>query len=976
LVFATPMGFMLTGIQQVLSKLEAADRAHQKEAAGGFLLMSVKYLCGFVVAVFTADVILHLPSKWRMALLVVFLGCMSVLGVAAWYIAVRRRNRLEHIARFLEGRDPSLGSRLINLLQLRDSCRDPELSPLTRELARQAVEGYSAELKGTPLERLARTGELRLQTKRALVALAIFAGVLAVFFRVTAVELARFADPFGDHPPYSLTRLEILSPGPAGTNVVYGKGLVVRVQVGGHRPKELFLTCFPPGHPEKAKTLPMFEKAGIGFDQLIEPVHTDLLVYAHTKDKAAMSRQARIGVLLTPRLEHAWLMISPPAYTRIGPSEKPYTFQNAQALAGSELRFRLQSNRPLREGQLEFAGASGVQSLDMTPIGPKEVSGTIIATESGQLRFALTDADGLPSEKVWEGVLTVTHDLPPEIQISTPERDSFVAVDFKLQAQIDASDDYGVEVMRIHTGLNGLYDRPRTFTNTPPAREQRQTVELDFQAMGYSPGDVVSLYAEAIDTAPDPHVARSSTVRLFVISVEDYNTFLREQTDMAEIAEKYEELMNTLQEFIEQQKELSARAEKLEQQIASSSPAQREKLAMQLDELLAKQSELNTRLEQHADQMDNFVRKDPVYDVERDLQEMLDKLAEKIRNSTGANTASNAKIAQRSRPEGPRQVSADLAEAFKAAADDQVARLEGVQEETDQQVAQTLRDLSLLQELLKDLNEFEALYRVQQELAAQAQVYNRVGQLSREDQLALKDMAGVEKDIGDRLDALARKLLQDAAAAEELFPKAARSGRDFAEKMEELRLSPLARQTTSQMLAGKGDRSYRMAERLREEMEKFFSDCSECRGEGSDELDSYLSLTRSMNPAQNFAQMARSRKFGSGKGRGFGFGFGEGTGASGSSGFATLNANSMSVMGNERSPSQGSATTRESSRQGRGTALKSSQISKLDLEKADVLKDLNPVDRQSAAVNSETGLDEYTELVDTYFKALTTRKKK
>jgi len=30
--------------------------------------------------------------------------------------------------------------------------------------------------------------------------------------------------------------------------------------------------------------------------------------------------------------------------------EKPYAFKGVQALEGSEIRFRLQSNRPLREG--------------------------------------------------------------------------------------------------------------------------------------------------------------------------------------------------------------------------------------------------------------------------------------------------------------------------------------------------------------------------------------------------------------------------------------------------------------------------------------------------------------------------------------------------------------------------------------------------------------------------------------------------
>ena len=42
----------------------------------------------------------------------------------------------------------------------------------------------------------------------------------------------------------------------------------------------------------------------------------------------------------------------------------------------------------------------------------------------------------------------------------------------------------------------------------------------------------------------------------------------------------------------------------------------------------------------------------------------------------------------------------------------------------------------------------------------------------------------------------------------------------------------------------------------------------------------------------------------------------------------------------------------------------------------DVLQGLNPVNRQSDAVSSETVIQEYQDLVDSYFKAITTRKEK
>ena len=166
------------------------------------------------------------------------IAVLALAGFAA-YLAFVRRNRIEQVARFLESRDPDLGSRLINLLQLDAQTGDPALKPLTRELAQQAVEGYAAAVRGLPLEHLARTGELHRHLKRAAAALLVFAAILAAAFRISTVEMARFVDPFGDHPPYSFTHLEIVQPGPGGTNVLYEKGLVVHVRATGHRPREL-----------------------------------------------------------------------------------------------------------------------------------------------------------------------------------------------------------------------------------------------------------------------------------------------------------------------------------------------------------------------------------------------------------------------------------------------------------------------------------------------------------------------------------------------------------------------------------------------------------------------------------------------------------------------------------------------------------------------------------------------------------------
>ena len=188
-------------------------------------------------------------------------------------------------------------------------------------------------------------------------------------------------------------------------------------------------------------------------------------------------------------------------------------------------------------------------------------------------------------------------------------------------------------------------------------------------------------------------------------------------------------------------------------------------------------------------------------------------------------------------------------------------------------------------------------------------------------------------------------------------------------------MSPLAGQATDQMLAGNGEQSFQVSDRLRSEMEKLFSECQGGNCPGGDELDSFLKLQR-MKPGNNFAQMSRSMKFGKagGRGRGSAQGQGQGEGTSGDSGYAVTDGSNMEVLGNE-SAARGNSRGKQSSRYGNGAGTLASSDSKADQPKSDAVKGLNPVNRQSGAVASEAVIEEYNDVVESYFKAITTKKK-
>lgn len=935
------------------ARLATADRLLQKERAARLLLRAWPWPAGAIVLAFAADVILHLGSGARLATSLVFLALL--IGGACWcaWLAFGKRNPVEHTARILEARHPRLGSRLINLLQLRAQTLDPALAPLTRDLAALAIASYAAELQNEPLEQLARSGTLRHEAQRAALGLLGFAALLGLAFDITRTEVPRFLDPFGDHPPYSFTRLEISDPATDGAEVIYNQGLLITASARGHRPPELFLSYFPAGDPAQVTTVPMFDKGERGFTQQIENVRSELVVFAHTKNRHAISKQRRIAIILTPRLERAWLKITPPAYTGLAPDERPLNFKSIKALAGSALEFRLESNRPLASGRLAVRAASGAEFVALTPRSDREVAGTLVAKEPAQLQFSLLDRDSYPSQETWQTTLSVTHDLPPEVQISNPNTDSFAAMDFKAEPVIEASDDYGVKTLRIHVARNGVFGAPRVVTPERIVLHARETLTFSFREMNLASGDTVSIFAEAIDTAPEPHIARSRTVTFTVITTEEYNAFLRERTDLGDIEARYAALVREFHELAEQQKKLGEEIAALQKDVAATP----KKLAA----LLAKQEALNGQLNKLAETMENFVRDQPLYDLEAELKKTLAEKAQQIRDSTEANRAQTKAL-------GAAPPSPSALAQFKQASDDQLARLGATEQETRKEVLEPLADLSLLHEIMKDLNRFKDLYAAQQELAKQAQAYDRAP-LTREDQLALKDLAAQEKFIGDQLDAVEQKLWEDGKAAAEKFPKASESARDIAQRMGDLKLQTLANQTTREMLAGHGDKGAQLAEALRAEMEKL---CSQCNGSGegmNSELDQYLSIQLSAREGRNFQQMMQTRKFGSGAASGMG-----GQGNGGRDGYAVTFGPNANVLGNEASIS--SAMKSPQNGQGRNTATPSGAQPEVALDKTDVVQGVNAVNRESEAVQGEATIERYNELVEKYFKALTSEPRK
>ena len=338
------------------------------------------------------------------------------------------------------------------------------------------------------------------------------------------------------------------------------------------------------------------------------------------------------------------MTVAPPAYTALRAEERKLDFKTVGALEGSILRFRLRSNRPLREGRLEIRREGTPEDKPelvkllpaAVPAGgvAHEVVGELPATTDARLRFRVTDIDGLVSADPADALLTLSHDLAPLVEVREPAQDGFVSIGFTLPVKFEASDDYGVRTLRIHRALNGVYSAPLTFEIEGVHRDDARTLAFDFVRLGARPGDSVSFFAEAIDTAPEPHLSRSRTVTMTLISEDEYNRHLRENSDISDLAQKYTALVGRFEALRDEQARLAEETKALADKIAKegASPETQARLA----ELARRQDALDGELDKLADQLRDFVRPNPVYDFERDLARRLALESGALRDSVAA----------------------------------------------------------------------------------------------------------------------------------------------------------------------------------------------------------------------------------------------------------------------------------------------------------------------------------------------------
>jgi hypothetical protein len=695
------------------------------------------------------DLIWELSSVVRIAACVVAAAAGGTLA-AVTFAATLGRCRERALARRLDDSAHTGGQILSGHDLIAGPATAAQTAPLTAGLAQLAV-ARAARLAAEVPVALAVPAKpaRRAGSSMALVAASIGLAAL-VAPRLASTEWLRFADPFGNHPPYSRTVLKVE---PGNTRVLYGGSLEVLVTTEGPVADQVEIVLLPIDESVSGdeQTLPMFPEAGGKWRTQIAELHVPIRYFARAH--SARSHRYGVDVVTVPQIESVTWRIAPPAYTREAVFEGPLPPTGLAGLQGTQVQVVAESNRPLAKGSIEVllgeghAGAAPeFHAIPLVPLaeGSRRAVGAFEITAAGKLTLGVTDVAGQDSLDKFQGTISVLADERPFVRLLEPPAVSLATPTATLPVAVAAEDDYGVARLQLFRSLNDSRALPIDLPlETPPPRGAQAAVYLPLSEYGLEPGDVIKLYARVEDNDPAGAKGSESAVAVVqIIAAADYERMMRAREGMDVLLSKYQQAQRRMEALAE---EIEGLRKKLAA-LPPHSPAELPNEAGQSSEAeLREQLErLAQRLEEEAKAVRESAEQLLPYDLDKSLTEQLDQVAERFDQAAQDARSLAAKPGAKAG-----EMANKLSELKKLLAQKK--------EQFANDVSKPMQDLADVYPLLEDSSRFVELYHRQRDLAERL---NSLAGRDHEDDPALKarmrdlegEQRGVREELGRLLD--------------------------------------------------------------------------------------------------------------------------------------------------------------------------------------------------------------------------------
>jgi hypothetical protein len=415
-------------------------------------------------ASFLLDYSLHLPAVVR--------GVFLALGLAG-LVSLLSRRLLQPISRpvgdadlakLVERANPHLQESFLTAVELTRPGSESAayVSPALLDAVVESVEERVSKIQ---FERVFDLRGLLRKWSGVGLALVIVLGALlgsGAFRAFAAIWLSRNVLLSAEAWPREV-ELRLVSPASSPAVVAVGDPLEVAVEVVRGAPPAVLVESTPAGG-RTVRIEPMAESGSAVYRKVFANVSRPFQFSVRAGDDAL--EPVSVEVRLRPRIDtdSVRLWCTYPPYTGIPatPEDTPIRYGNLKVPTGTEVRYAMATNVPVREVHRVFRPREGSQPADPEGVWPapgaerlevvngQEFSGSFTVEASGEYFFQFETSDGFRSYRPDRFRLEAIPDRKPVVKVLRPEHmREEVSAEARVEIRASAHDDYGVRDGRI-----------------------------------------------------------------------------------------------------------------------------------------------------------------------------------------------------------------------------------------------------------------------------------------------------------------------------------------------------------------------------------------------------------------------------------------------------------------------------------------------------------------------------------------------
>ena len=494
--------------QRLAQACRAMDRSRQLR----WILMICQVVLAVLLGLALADywLMLAVPLRAAGALALFLLLAFGLVRLVRFYL---QPTRLKQGALSIESKRPELGCEVSTAAEYLAGERKLE-HEYEGELA-AALEAKTAKaLSETPIRWSPKL--LRDAALLGLTLLALLILILASPGGLTALE--RTAVPF------SKAHYTAVSVQPGDFEVAIGRNADITNTFSGRLPKDARISWAQKGTLRWQTAALTGGTQGIYLHTLTN-LQSDLVYHVAGSD--AVSPDYKITTYIPPTVQDFNVRLDYPAYTKLGPALKKAP--DITAVRASSAEIRIQPSVPLKQANLRF---SNLPSLALSPNPDGSWSGTVVLGTNSDYWIELADSKGHPGVNDQPYHLKALPDNPPTVEISDPGKDMRSSATNKVLVKISASDDFGVDKIKLI--YNKLGGEQRTIEATRDSEHNGEVIakaELDLSTLDLKDYELVAYHAEASDnnTLDGPGIGKSPVYFIEITDLQGSNSVAQGQ---------------------------------------------------------------------------------------------------------------------------------------------------------------------------------------------------------------------------------------------------------------------------------------------------------------------------------------------------------------------------------------------------------------------------------------------------------------